>query len=758
VKWIAKKSKRARVAVIGLAICSAAALMLVPTTSGAADPIFADDFSSGGFANWTGMTRLTIDNTTGGVAAPSARAQVTGQSAWAFKTLSPTRPSLCVSMNLNLASVTGTAVVLLRLRTASNGPVTRVFASPAGVDRAAGLLWVKSDVSGTQVSSGAILGTGWHSIELCGTVGTNSTWDLYRDGVKIVNAWPANTGTTPIGRIEIGDATAKTFTINFDDVLLDLAPGQGPVDTTPPTAPGKPSGVSNSSSTIDLTWAAAVDETSTSLTYRVSRDGTQIATVTSASTTTVSFQDTGLTASSTHTYSVVAVDQANNAGPPSPTSDQITVQAGAPPGNRPNILLIVTDDQRMAADTMMVMPKTSALFMDQGTNFPNGYVTTPLCCPSRSTIHSGRYAHNTHVLTNGDLDATLAYDQSATTQRYLHDAGYQTAIVGKFLTNWPVERNPSYFDRWSIFAGQYWAANYNIDGTMRQINGYTTDVLGNQADGILQSFESQDSKPWFLYLAPHAPHSNYTPNTQYQNAAVPPWTPGPAFLESDVSDKPPAVKWRTYSLAAAQSLRASQLRTLMSVDDMVQQVFNQLQALGETNTLAIFMSDNGFLWGEHRIGGNKRFPYSESIKVPLMMRWPGHIAAGASDPRFAANVDITPTILDAAGVTPQLVYPLDGHSLLSSYARNRMLLEYWLSPDATGIPTWASIRTATYQYVEWYSTDNTTVTFREYYNLVNDPDELVNLLGDGNPANDPNIAPLAAQLAADRACSGSSCP
>ena len=104
------------------------------------------------------------------------------------------------------------------------------------------------------------------------------------------------------------------------------------------------------------------------------------------------------------------------------------------------------------------------------------------------------------------------------------------------------------------------------------------------------------------------------------------------------------------------------------------------------------------------------------------------------------------------------MYPLDGHSLLTSYSRNRMLLEYWLSPDATGIPTWASIKTATYQYVEWYSTDNTTVTFREYYNLVNDPDELVNLLGDGNPANDPNIAPLAAQLAADRACAGSNCP
>ena len=119
----------------------------------------------------------------------------------------------------------------------------------------------------------------------------------------------------------------------------------------------------------------------------------------------------------------------------------------------------------------------------------------------------------------------------------------------------------------------------------------------------------------------------------------------------------------------------------MSVDDMVQRIFDELDAMGETSdTLAIFTSDNGYLWGEHRIGEEKRFPYTESVGVPFLMRWPGHVSAGAVDDRLAANVDILPTILDAAGVVPALLYPLDGRSLLTSTSRHRQLLEYWKSP------------------------------------------------------------------------------
>jgi hypothetical protein len=164
------------------------------------------------------VTRLTIDGTQGGVAPPSARAQVSNLPAWAYETLPGTYGSLCMSEWVNASSLGGNRVIL-RLRTAANGPVSRVWAN------AAGTLWVKSDVSGTQISSGTSLGSGWHTIELCGTVGNAGAWSLYRDGVQIVNNWVANTGTTPIGRVEIGDTAAGTFTLNFDDVVVDQTPG-----------------------------------------------------------------------------------------------------------------------------------------------------------------------------------------------------------------------------------------------------------------------------------------------------------------------------------------------------------------------------------------------------------------------------------------------------------------------------------------------------------------------------------------------------
>jgi hypothetical protein len=180
---------------------------------------FSDDFSSGSFSSWSGVTRLTIDSSTGGVAPPSALGQTSAQSGFAFKNLTNTLSSICMSENVNVTSPDASATTLLRLRTAANGPIAKVFINANGV------LFVRSDAGGTQLFSGVTLGTGWHSIELCGSVGTSSTWDLYRDGTKVVDAWSANTGTTPVGRVEIGNATAVTATVNFDDVVVDQTPG-----------------------------------------------------------------------------------------------------------------------------------------------------------------------------------------------------------------------------------------------------------------------------------------------------------------------------------------------------------------------------------------------------------------------------------------------------------------------------------------------------------------------------------------------------
>ena len=183
----------------------------VPTAS--ALNVFSDDFSSADFSNWNTVTRLTIDPGVGRVAPPSAKAQSVAAPAFASKQLPTTLSTVCMSMNVNATSLDAGTSVLLRLRTSANGPIIRVFALT-------GILRLRSDVSAAQRSSGVALGTGWHSIELCGTVGTSGSWDLYRDGVEIVSDWAANTGTTRVGRVEIGDNGAKTLTINFDDVAV----------------------------------------------------------------------------------------------------------------------------------------------------------------------------------------------------------------------------------------------------------------------------------------------------------------------------------------------------------------------------------------------------------------------------------------------------------------------------------------------------------------------------------------------------------
>jgi hypothetical protein len=181
--------------------------------------IFADDFGSGTLVAWDTATRMTVDTTTGGAAPPSARASVTGQSAFLRENLVTTLTTGCVSEAVNLSSLGANAVDLVRFRTAVGGPVVRVFASASRV------LVLRSDVTGAQRSSGVALPAGWNTIELCGTVGTSGSWSLYLNGGQIVNGWTADTGTTPIGRIDVGDTASKTFAMNVDDVVVDQTVG-----------------------------------------------------------------------------------------------------------------------------------------------------------------------------------------------------------------------------------------------------------------------------------------------------------------------------------------------------------------------------------------------------------------------------------------------------------------------------------------------------------------------------------------------------
>jgi arylsulfatase A-like enzyme len=426
---------------------------------------------------------------------------------------------------------------------------------------------------------------------------------------------------------------------------------------------------------------------------------------------------------------------------------------------QPNILIIVTDDQR-ASGTMMrsVMPFTRKVFRRGGTRFPSAYATTPFCCPSRATLFTGRYAHNHRVKTNFDAEQL---DQESTIQYHLKRAGYRTAIFGKYLNNWDITLPPPYFHRWATFgsglqfSNGYYDVRFNVQGTVRTISQYSTEFIASRAVRFIRAAEAEDSRPWFLYVAPFAPHGPAVPKPGYGDAPVPRFRKNPAMLEEDRSDKPPYVQRSSADFDKIRRFRRRQLRTLMSVDDLVERVFRQLWEAAEgRRTLAFFVSDNGFLWGEHGRFG-KNVPYTESIRIPMFARWPGRFGAGAVDRRLTGNVDIVPTILDAAGVDP--LTTLDGRSLLQAWERDRMLTEHWWS----GPPPWASLVNPLYQYTEYYEADEQTVRFREYYDMAADPWQLTNLLGDPDPDNDPapeRLDELSAQLAADRSCSGPDCP
>jgi fibronectin type 3 domain-containing protein len=285
-----------------------------------ASVVFADDFTAGDLTRWSSASQLTIDATQGAPTEPSVRGAPSAEAAFASRDFDLTYGSACASVKVNAASLGADAVDLVRLRTATGGPIAKVFATDAGT------LYVRSDFAASQQSAGVALGSGWHDIELCGTVGPAGTWDLYLDGVKVLDAWTADTGTDPIGRIQLGDAAAKTWTVNFDHVRVDFEPGeQAAPDVAPPTTPGAPAGHSPSPGTIDLSWPRSFDD-SPPITYRIYRDGDPTPV---GETTATSFSDVGLTQGSTHSYTVEAVDAAGNASATSPASGPILVSSEA---------------------------------------------------------------------------------------------------------------------------------------------------------------------------------------------------------------------------------------------------------------------------------------------------------------------------------------------------------------------------------------------------------------------------------------------
>lgn len=421
---------------------------------------------------------------------------------------------------------------------------------------------------------------------------------------------------------------------------------------------------------------------------------------------------------------------------------------------RPNVLVIYTDDQR---EGLEVMPKTRRWFGSGGRDFINAYTTVPVCCPSRAGLFTGQYTHNHGVTTNSGVDKL---DVDTTLQRYLQDAGYRTAMFGKYMNGW--EEAPPHFDYWGTRVGRdrYSGAEWNVQGEPTPIDQYSTDYVADSSVEFLeQSDKDQDSQPWFLYVAPDAPHAPSEAAPKYARADVPEWDPDRSVFQTDPKGHYTTKLVRELiGFEEGKAIRKKMYRALMSVDDLVGDVSSALSELDEENTIAIFMSDNGYMWGEHGLS-EKTQPYTESIAVPLLMRWPGSIEAGTTDDRLVGNIDLAPTILDATGVAPEVAAAMDGHSVLDEeWSRSRLLVEHEDDPKSARTPTWASSRTGTYQYIEYYGKNGRSIVFREYYDLVDDPRQMTNLFTDGVGDNDPDVRALSKRLAADRKCSGTRCP
>ena len=349
-------------------------------------------------------------------------------------------------------------------------------------------------------------------------------------------------------------------------------------------------------------------------------------------------------------------------------------------------------------------------------------------------------------------------DQETTLARYLSAGGYRTAMAGKFLNRWPLRRPPPHFDRYAQANGGYYDQLWQVDGAVRRVPTYSTTFIGDQALDWLAEFEGDDARPWFLYLAPFAPHDPRVPEPRYADASFPELERVGGGGEAEVAGAPAYLRQRPPAdPEEVAALRTGQARTLLSVDDLVDRVMGRLQATGELDdTLVFYLSDNGYSWGEHRHVG-KFVPYTESIKVPFLVRWPGRLPAGTVDDRLVATVDIKPTVLAAAGIRPDPGDTVDGRSLLDGGRRERLLAEYWRDQaNAPGVRDWAALRAPGWQYVENYDQPGGG-TFREFYDLRRDPGMEHNLLADDDPGNDPP-ATLAAELAAARTCAGASCP
>jgi N-acetylglucosamine-6-sulfatase len=432
---------------------------------------------------------------------------------------------------------------------------------------------------------------------------------------------------------------------------------------------------------------------------------------------------------------------------------------------RPNIILIVTDD--LSWNLVKYMPRVREM-QAEGATFSRFFVSDSLCCPSRATILTGMYPHNTQIFTNGGRDGGFARFHELGLERdtfatRLRSAGYTTALMGKYLNGYtpslPVDGEPLYippgWDEWDVGGKAYFNYDYYLNENHRahyygyKPENYLTDVLAAKGVQFVNRAAS-GRKPFFLEIASYAPHAPYIPAPRHEELFSNVKAPRtPAFNETDVSDKPSWLKTRK-SLRKLQVSSIDEdfrlrVQSVQAIDEMIGELRETLRANGQlSNTYIFFTSDNGLHMGEHRLAPGKQTAFETDIHIPLIATGPG-VPHDRKVPQLTSTIDLYPTFAQLAGAnTPSSV---DGHSLVPLLAGDRVsgwrkaiLVEHH-GPDMTredpdfpgpfsGNPrSYKAVRTTTSTYVEYINGE------KEYYDLQKDPYELKNSAG--------QLAPLA---------------
>lgn len=412
----------------------------------------------------------------------------------------------------------------------------------------------------------------------------------------------------------------------------------------------------------------------------------------------------------------------------------------------PNVVVILTDDQRWDAMSCAGHPflKTPNLdrLASEGARFANTFVTTSLCSPSRASLLSGRYARAHGVLNN----FTEYPNDLPSYPRRLHEAGYETAYVGKWHMGETNDAPRPGFDHWMSHRGQgnYFDNEFNIDGRRQQLPGYYTTVV---TEHVVSWLRQPHPKPFLLILGQKAPHGGpIQPEPRFEHAFDEVTIARPRNFDDYAGPGKPAwlaeslptwhgVGGPLYGLKVYDRFVRAYCATLLSVDESVGKIYETLRALGQLDhTILVFTSDNGFVLGEHgRV--DKRTMYDESLRIPLLVRYPPAVKPGTIIREMTLSLDLAPSLIDLCGARP--LPNSHGRSWKPLLAgrhggwRKSFLYEYNYEAQFPYTPNVRGVRTDDWKLIHYPHGDGSPDRFKaELYNLRSDPLEMHNLIDD----------------------------